>query len=243
MLTPLFRKLHSYQELSAEEKTVLSRSGEGPISFPKGQDIMREGSSPDKAYVLVEGWACRHKTGACGKTQIVAFLIPGDLCDIHISLLDQMDHSISTITPVKAVSYTSEKLREIFDSHPRIGKCFTWSTLVDEAILREWLFCVGRLPATEALAHLLCELFMRHDMVGLAHNNEFYWPLTQTHLSEVLGITHIHTNRALHTLRSRGFIEIHKHNLKILDWDGLAGFASFDPKYLHQKFAEKATKA
>lgn len=243
MLTPLFRKLHNYQALTEDEKAILSRSGEGPISFPKGQDIMREGSAPDRAYVLVEGWACRHKTTSCGKTQIVAFLIPGDLCDIHVSLLDQMDHSISTITPVKAVNFTSQKLRDIFNSHPRIGKSFTWSTLVDEAILREWLFCVGRLSATAALAHLLCELLLRHEAVGLADDNGFYCPLTQNHLSEALGITHVHTNRALHTLRSEGFIKIHKHNLTILDWDGLASFADFDPKYLHQNAATKAAKA
>lgn len=243
MLTPLFKKLHNYQELSQEEKAVLSRSGEGPITFGKGQYIMQEGSSPGKAYVLVEGWACRHKSTACGKTQIVAFLIPGDLCDVNIALLDEMDHSISTITPVKAVNFTSQKLREIFDNHPRIAKSFTWSTLVDEAILREWLFCLGRLSATAALAHLLCELLLRHEAVGLAQNNEFFLPLTQTHLSEALGITHIHANRAIQTLRSQGLIEMCNRNVKILDWDGLAGFADFNPNYLHQKESGKGAEA
>ncbi|HSP31884.1 MAG TPA: Crp/Fnr family transcriptional regulator [Halomonas sp.] len=243
MLTHLFRKLNNFQAYSEEDKAILSSCAQGPIEFAKGHDIMREGSSPGKAHVLVDGWACRYKIIDSGKSQIVAFLIPGDLCDIHISLLNRMDHSIATITPVIAMAFTREKLNDLFNDHPRVAKSFTWSILVDEAILRQWLVCIGRLTATAALAHLLCELFLRHKSVGLAQGNEFCLPLTQTHLSEALGITHVHTNRALHTLRSDGLIEMRKPNIKILDWDGLAELANFSPDYLHLKGLEMASKA
>jgi len=48
---------------------------------------------------MLEGWACRYKILPSGTRQILAFLMPGDSCDLHAGLLAEMDHSIQTITP------------------------------------------------------------------------------------------------------------------------------------------------
>ena len=50
---------------------------------------------------MLEGLACRCRLLSDGRRQIITFLLPGDLCDLHVFLLKSMDHSIGTITPVR----------------------------------------------------------------------------------------------------------------------------------------------
>lgn len=74
-----------------------------------------------------------------GERQIIAYLIPGDLCDVHVVLLKQMDHSIGTLSPCKVAFMFRAAIVKIMEEERRLTKALWWSTLVDEAIARKWL--------------------------------------------------------------------------------------------------------
>lgn len=42
----------------------------------------------------------------------MAFLILGDLCNVHLALLSRMDHSIRTLSPAKIAFIPREQLDE-----------------------------------------------------------------------------------------------------------------------------------
>jgi hypothetical protein len=63
--------------------------------------VIREGERPDHVHLVVEGWAARYKLLPDGARQITAFLLPGDFCDLHVTILGEMDHSITTLTRAK----------------------------------------------------------------------------------------------------------------------------------------------
>lgn len=73
-------------------------------------------------------------------------------------------------------------------STPALTRAFWRATLVDEAILRQWLVNVGRKEAYAAIAHLLCELHQRLQIVGLVEGDSFELPLTQQDLADATGI-------------------------------------------------------
>ncbi|MBY2929153.1 winged helix-turn-helix domain-containing protein [Sphingomonadales bacterium 56] len=89
------------------------------------------------------------------------------------------------------------------------------ATLVDEAILRQWLVNVGRKEAYAAVAHLLCELHQRLQIVGLAEGDSFELPLTQQDLADATGITNVHINRVLRRLLENGLVEQKRGMLRI----------------------------
>jgi hypothetical protein len=70
-------------------------------------------------------------------------------------------------------------------------------------------------------------------MVGLAPDLEFLFPVTQTDFADMLGLSAVHANRTLQSLRSMNLIEWRGARVKILDWAGLTGTAEFDSRYLH----------
>ncbi|WP_241524510.1 Crp/Fnr family transcriptional regulator [Vreelandella sulfidaeris] len=233
MITPLFSKLSYYMTLSQDEKQLLEAAGTRSILVEKGDVIIDEGERPEHVYLIEKGWACRYKLLENGDNHIMAFLIPGDLCDVHITILEKMDHSIRALTPVTMRKFPADEIRNIMENHPRLARALFWSTLVDEAVLREWLVNMGTRPAEARLAHVFCEMLIRSRIAGCAEDDEMEFPLTQAELSESMGLTQVHINRVLQKLRHEGLLKLEKKRLTILDWDRLKQFSQFDPAYLH----------
>jgi CRP-like cAMP-binding protein len=204
-------------------------------SIDAHRDIIREGESPDHVHLMIEGWAARYKVVPDGGRQITAFLIPGDFCDAHVTILRQMDHGIAALTPAKVAFIPQAVFEELPLGRPELGRALWWATLVDEAVLRSWIVNLGRRDAFEGVAHLLCELEVRLRHVGLVEDGHFDLPLTQEALADALGLTPVHVNRVLQRLRKEGLIRLSAGTLTILDAAGLRRAAGFDPAYLHVK--------
>ena len=83
------------------------------------------------------------------------------------------------------------------------------------------------------MAHLLCELVVRLRAVGLADATSCELRITQSELSDALGISTVHTNRVLQELRAASLIALKERTLSVLDWAGLTRAGDFDPTYLH----------
>lgn len=198
-------------------------------------DIIREGEAPGQVHVMLEGWAARYKVVADGSRQIVAFLIPGDFCDLHVTILREMDHGIVALTPVKIALVSQQLMIDLPIDHPTIGRALWRATLIDEAVLRSWVVNIGRREAFERIAHLFCELHARLTLVGLVNGTHFALPLTQEVLADATGLTPVHVNRMLQKLRTDGLITLKSGELTILDLTALQQIAGFDPYYLSRE--------
>jgi CRP-like cAMP-binding protein len=233
MHNPLTRKLVCFADLSEEDTDHLDHFCSNPRTLRAGTDLILEGDRPEEVFFIVEGWACRHKMLPDGKRQIMAYLIPGDLCDINIFILKEMDHSISLLSEARVAAIPKEVMRTTLLERPAIGQGLFWATLVDEAVLREWLVNLGQRDAYERLAHLFCEMWLRLQQVGLTSDGEFVLPLTQEQLGETMGLTSVHVNRVLQRMRANGLITLSSKQMHIHDIERLRQIADFDPNYLH----------
>lgn len=234
MANPLVRKLEAFRPLSEAERTTLERvSAQGTVVGPR-IDLIREGDAPDGVIVVMEGIACRQKHRANGSRQITAFLVPGDTCDLDVGLLTRMDHTVTTLSICRVVRLSGDVVTRLLEEHPAIAKALRTSTLVDEATLREWLVNVGCRSAIERIAHLLCELLVRLQIVGFASEDSYELPVTQLDLADTVGLSNVHVNRSLQELRRQGVIELKGRSLRILDRQRLRTIAEFNARYLHR---------
>ena len=64
-------------------------------------------------------------------------------------------------------------LLELADRRPAIRMAMWVDTLLDASIFREWVVNVGRRDSRTRIAHLLCELAVRLDKVGLSRDGGF----------------------------------------------------------------------
>lgn len=228
----LTRKLENFAELSEKDRRFLDEVTATDREVGPRQDLISEGDRPDHVHLVLEGFACRYKLTADGARQIMAYLVPGDFCDLHVFILTEMDHSIATLSPCRIVDIPRRTVLEMTE-RPAVARALWWAALVDEAVLREWLVNMGRREAPERIAHLLCEVLLRLRAVGLADSDSCELPITQGELADTVGLSTVHVNRSLQALRDAGLITLRGGRLVILDAKRLTEFGGFNPNYLH----------
>jgi CRP-like cAMP-binding protein len=237
MNNPLLRKLANFTELSAEESNAVNECCSDVREVGAREDIISQGDRTGAVKLLLEGFACRYKVLEDGRRQIVAYFVPGDLCDLRVFILKRMDHSIGAIVASKVAHISPENVLKLTHTYPTLTRALWWSTLVEEAILREWIVNVGQRNALERMAHLFCELLYRFRSVGLNEGLSCTLPLTQVELAETLGLSSVHVNRTLQELRRQKLITLEGGTLTIQDLPALKEVSFFNSDYLHLDYS------
>jgi len=235
MGTRFIDKLKSFGVLEeADIAALVSATSRGRLIGTK-VDLIREGDRPGPVFVMLEGWAFRYKILPNGARQIMAFLMPGDCCDLHVGLLAEMDHSIQTITQAEVATIEREQMDALMDMHPKIARAMYISQLVDEGTMRAWITSMGRRTSIERAAHLICELYVRAHNIGLTSSPELSLPLSQLLLADALGMTPVHLNRVLKELKLQGAMTLQRGTLVVINPEKLISIAGFDENYLHRR--------
>jgi CRP-like cAMP-binding protein len=198
-----------------------------------GDDIIAEGAHSDYCHVLLTGLACRYKLLPDGERQIMAFLVPGDLCDAEIFILKEMDHAVGTIVPSTTAMIHADEMRKLLREVSTMSEALWWGTMTDVAVLRERIVDHGRRDATQRLAHLLYEMLIRYRVVEETRDDTFSFPITQTDLADATGLTPSHVNRVLQRFREDGLIELRSRMLTVTNPQRLKEIGQFNANYLH----------
>ena len=228
-------KLRRLADLADSDIRALEAATSQPQAFGPRKDLIREGDQPGPVFIVLGGWAIRYKVLPSGSRQIMAFLMPGDACDLHIGMLAEMDHSIQTVTHATVVKIEGRAMDELMTAHPHVARAMYVSQLVDEGTLRAWIVNLGRRSSAERVAHLLLELYIRGICSGVTKGNSIELPLSQAVLADALGMTPVHINRMLQDFRRSGAVELRRGVLRILDPATLTRVSGFDDNYLHRR--------
>ena len=231
-ITTLVEKLSLRDRLSAEEIDALQRALEPPKTIVAGADIVREHTRPTHSTLLISGFSARYSTLEDGARQITEINVPGDFIDLHSLLMKQMDHGVVALTDCVVAEAPHKGLIDITERHPHLARLLWLDTIIDAAIHRQWLVAMGRRSGLGHIAHLVCELFLRLQVVGQTRDLTFELPLKQTALADALGLSTVHVSRLISELRGEGVITWSSGRIEILDWRRLAEIAEFDPTYL-----------
>lgn len=241
---PLVRKLSRAIALDDDDRAMLDVLAAANVRLvPARRDLIREGDTPRFVGLVLSGWASRHKILVDGRRQTVGFLLPGDTCNVNIGLIEEADHSIGAITPLRIAQIPRETIEEVVQRYPRVLQGLNRASLVDASIQREWAVNLGQRSAIERIAHLVCELYLRLDAVDLVRDAACEMPLTQTDVAEATGMTAVHVNRTVQELRARDLIRWRGRGLEMIDLPGLMRVGLFSAGYLHLGRERQAMRA
>lgn len=204
------------------------------VSFAPGQTIVPAERVVKRSCMMLRGLSARsHQlVGRPEERVITALHVPGDFVDLHGFVLAGLEHTVLAVGPAEVEFVDHGELTDITVNFPHLTRLLWMATLIDAAVHRQWLVASASLRSSAHLAHLLCEIYTRLNVVGAACDNRFSLPLLQRELADILGYSPIHVNRAVRDLRDRGLIRWSGADVTILDWTGLARLARFDPTYL-----------
>jgi len=235
MITKLFLKGRLRQQMRDEEREAVETSIDHVIELGPREKLVERGEKVDHSYYLVDGSMMRFIDDARGYRQIVGLQVPGDWVDLHSFPMKRLDHDVHSLAPAKLAVFDHSKLQQVIEDFPHLARILWFSTLLDAAMHREWIFKLGRLNAEGRIAHTICELIERMRMVELYESGTFPFPLTQQDFGEICGITTVHANRSIKMLKERGLLRYDEdaRTIAILDEKELTKVGEFDPDYLY----------
>ena len=237
--------LHAYALLDAMLGTGPATRAESEalrrmiIRVPAGQTIAFESQPTRKAYMLLSGWACsvRHLMNGCD--QIFDIRLPGDLVGLSNLMLSAAPSAIEAITPVELYPFSRHNLLAADEINTSLRERLLFSMARDHAVLMEHLIGVARRKPQVRTAHFLLELSERVTRAGLGERHRFVCPLSQYVLADVLGMTAVHLNRTLRSLREMDLVSFRHATVVIIDRPAMIRFAEFNPAYLDHDPAQR----
>ncbi len=242
-LNPLVERLDMFVTLGAEERAAIAAMTCARRTYRAHETLVREGCRPDRVCLILSGAAYRYRYLANGRRQIFGYLLPGDLCDTQFVILNESDHNVGLLCDTEVATLSLSALMAAMVKYPRIERALLMMSLVDAAMLREWLLNVGQRDAFQKLAHFICELSARFHAIGIHDaTSGFSIPLTQIELADTMGLTVVHVNRILQRFRREGLVNWSRRHFEILDYPQLEHLAGFDPSYLRLREARSEPK-
>lgn len=228
----LIARLQAVLGVSEQDREKLTNMPHTIKTFANGEFVLRQGDRTNRCTIVMSGFLSRQKVlGA--RNQILSFYVPGDIPDLHTLHLPVMDHDLRSVGPSTLAFVTHSFLIDTLVKSPALMLAFWRETLVDAAIYREWVGNLGSRQARPRLAHLLCELATRLEIVGLLEKDSFDLPFTQQDFADACGLSAVHLNRTVQELRRQKLVEWEGRVVRLLRRRELEGLAEFDPTYLH----------
>lgn len=235
ILAPFLLSLRARDSVSPEDAARLEALPWRLRDAKADEEFILEGSQTHDSCLIVSGYATRIRHLSDGRRQLTAVHIAGDFVDLHSLHLNRMDHAVTALSSCRLAFVSHSALLDMFEAAPHMALLLWKTTVIDAAIQRAWIVCLGRLSAPKHLAHLLCELCIRLNVIEQTRNGTFDFPVTQQELADMLGLSIVHTNRSLQELRATELVVWNRNRVTIPDFAKLADYAEFDPTYLNLK--------
>lgn len=228
--SPLGLKLKSLGA-KADDLDILLQAIKRRVSVAAGDNIVREADAVGQVKALLAGTTCTYKRQEDGRRSILSFQHPGDLCNLHRYVLPDIRPAIGiqalTDCTIGVIDYQD---MDRLLSRPTLASALWRASLLEAAVYRERLSSTVQGTALERVAHLLCEQLARREAVGI---HTPLLPFLQTDVADAAGLSVVHVNRTIQTLRGLNVLSKTSHAIEVVDRKKLARIAEFDGSYLN----------
>ncbi len=195
-----FKRLGAFASLSDDERRALRLAAESPQRVAASRDLILAGQRSAGSLIVLDGWLGRVQLFSDGRRQILSFLMPGDVIQ-----------ESRTFQPVASTTITALSDAVLCPAPPAedegLREAYAASAALDEVHLLRHIARLGRMSAYERIQDWLSEAHERLFLAGRAGPDSFAMPMTQEMLADALGLTSVHVNRTLQSMRRDGVLE------------------------------------
>jgi CRP/FNR family transcriptional regulator len=214
--------------LERGERKIASLMNGERRTLPAHRTLVEGDCEHPFVYRLVQGWTGRVRTLPDGRSQYILIFLPGDLFAVKSMFVNRHPDSIETLSDTIVQQVDHRKLREAFETDPDVAIRITWQIVEEERRLHSWVVGLGQGSAEERLALLIAELHGRLAVAGTIPKDalEFDLPMTQSQLGDHLGLSSVHINRVLKSIRDQGIATMRSGRMVIHDLEALGRLAN-----------------
>ena len=170
-------------------------------------------------FVLRDGWVMLTRLSYDGKRQVFRSVLPGELLGFQQHLQGPAIYSATAL--MDSVVCRVPNIVRLCSRQPEVGLSLAMAEACNMMLTERYLTSITRGSARERIAFMVLELYHRLRLRGLNRSYSIHFPLKQEDIADTLGLSAVHVNRTLHVFKDEGMLEIHKHELSILDYEAL----------------------
>jgi CRP-like cAMP-binding protein len=116
---------------------------------------------------------------------------------------------------------------ELYREQTGLAFDLTWIASREESMVADHLAAVGQQPALERIAYIFLYIFNRARRAGMLQGRKLHVPITQEHIADTMGLSIVHTNKSIRTLRDRKLVDWSRSTLTLVDEEKLTELAGF----------------
>ena len=223
----LIASIDRFGPIRPSTRRGLERCSQSIAKIAAGGSVVRRGQRC-RLTVLASGIALHSVALKGGERQIVGIAVPGDVVDLD-GLFAGVEHEIQALSPCTVRQTTFGECQALVASHPDLLAALSRAAQAQASRQRDWLVSLGRRSATARAAHLFCEVYSRLQSVSLVEADRCEFPAYQADIADALGLSIVHTNRVLVSLRKAGLACLQNGALRVPDLERLAEAADYAP--------------
>jgi CRP-like cAMP-binding protein len=181
------------------------------VDFSKNDHVITGGDSPSGMYVVRHGLAGLFGN-ANGVETLVAPIVPGTALETRLDRNKPRSVTVRALAPSRVLHLPEEKFAELSQNPEFTAWCianmhrnFTMLTTMSAAAAQ-------KNTDQKILAFVKTYLELMLDR-PLAESEKAEWLLTQSHFSDMLGITRTHLNSRLSGLARQGILDIRRRQI------------------------------
>lgn len=225
---PLRARMAAFGKLAPAELAALDHLHGRPHHIDAGKQLIHEGQVERCGYILKSGWACSTRLLNDGGRQVIDVHVPGDFIGISQLFLPASSVNHEAVSVIDVAEVRPAALLEVMSSGGRVAEALLWAIATDEARLAARLTDIGRCSPQVRTARCLLELSARAVRIDPGAPHSFRCPLSQYVMADMLGLSAVHLNRVLRSLREMDLASFRNSVIQIHDLERLIEFADMD---------------
>ena len=195
--------------------------GGSPSRMLKAGELLGGAGASEAIYRLRAGWACQFHDLANGRRVILDVYSPGDVIGLDGGMYARPLREALTLTAAIIETIPAQgRLVELM-SDRSIALYIAFLLGLRQRRSDGLLTAISGLDARGRLAMMLLDFYTRLRRRKLVSGPNYNLPLSQAQIGNYLGLTVVHINRVLRSLRSEQIVELEKHRVTILDLERL----------------------
>lgn len=212
--------------LGGEEREALNQLRVVHRFVGKGRSLIREGEPVTLIRVLCKGWALRFNTLEQSRRQILDFALPGDIVGVHLDGLGNSTCDVCAATACDVGEVDVSAFDRLAYRNRGIALGLTKYLTRQLTQANDQVVRLGRMTAYERICSFLLDIHTRQKHSADV-NGAVDFPITQTVVADLLGLSVVHLNRQVMRLRREGLVTLSRKKLVIHDVQTLANLASY----------------
>ena len=214
---------------SEAQRSYLQEFKQREIRIQKGEVLLHEGTHGAHLFTLLDGALLRYQTLEDGRRQIVNVLFPGDFVGLQGAFDEPLDHSVEALMPARLCVFDRSGFTELVKHHPMLGYDVIWLAAKENTALEQHLVSLGRRNAKERVVYLAVWLLDRASATGMTDDpTRVSFAITQTQISDMLGLSLVHTNRTIRALDDEGLVNWRAREIVVPDLKRAVNFANYE---------------